>query len=134
VPEPYVVVAAAIISGDPPGLLAAERAYPQALAGRWELPGGKVDPGEDEVGALARELREELGDTVRVGGRVAPDVRTVDGGGVLRVYWADVVAGEPRALEHASLRMLRRHELYDVAWLDADLPVVAAVSDATASS
>lgn len=127
---PYVVVAAAIVSGDPPALLAAQRSYPAALAGRWELPGGKVDAGEDEVAALAREVREELGVDVLVGDRAAPDVVTVDGRGVLRTYWVDVVAGVARPLEHAGLRMLEVDELYDVAWLDADLPVVAAIERA----
>lgn len=123
----YVVVAAAILSGEPPALLAAQRSYPAALAGRWELPGGKVDAGEDEAAALARELREELGVEVRVGDRAAPDVATVDGRGVLRTYWVEVAAGRPRPLEHAALRALRADELYDVEWLDADLPVVAAI-------
>ena len=48
-------------------MLAAQRSYPPELAGRWELPGGKVEDGEDSRTALARELREELGLTVRMG-------------------------------------------------------------------
>ena len=42
-------------------VLIAQRPAGKALAGRWEFPGGKVDPGEDERSALGRELREELG-------------------------------------------------------------------------
>ena len=133
-PETYVVVAAAIIDGDPPALLAAQRAYPPALAGRWELPGGKVHDDEDEVEALVRELQEELGVDVVVGERAAADVVTVDGRGVLHVYWAGLLDGEPRALEHASLRWLPAGELYDVDWLEADLPVVAAIAAAMTAS
>jgi 8-oxo-dGTP diphosphatase len=132
--EPYVVVAAAIIDGDPPTLLAAQRAYPAALAGRWELPGGKVHDGEDDATALVRELQEELGVVVAVGTRAAPDVTTVDGAGVLRVYWATLREGRPQALEHAALRRLSLAELYDVDWLEADLPVVAAIAAAMAAS
>jgi 8-oxo-dGTP diphosphatase len=121
------VVAAAIVDGDPPRLLAAPRAYPHALAGRWELPGGKVEAGESDVEALTRELREELGVEVVVRGRAAPDVATVGSGGVLRTYWVDVVAGEPRAIDHAALRWLHVDELNDVEWLAPDLPVIAAV-------
>jgi 8-oxo-dGTP diphosphatase len=133
-PEPYVVVAAAIVDGEPPALLAAQRAYPPALAGRWELPGGKVHEGEDDAAALVRELREELGVQVAVGARAASDVVTVDGAGILRVYWATVLDGAPQALEHAALRRLTAGELYDVDWLDADLPVIAAIGAAMPAS
>jgi 8-oxo-dGTP diphosphatase len=126
--ESYVVVAAAIVDGTPPALLAAQRAYPPTLAGRWELPGGKVHDGEDDATALARELEEELGVRAVVGERAAPDVTTVDGAGLLRTYWATVVDGEPRALEHAALRWLPAAELYDVDWLEADLPVIGAIA------
>jgi 8-oxo-dGTP diphosphatase len=123
------VVAGAIVRGHPPRLLAAQRAHPHALAGKWELPGGKVEPGEDDVAALARELHEELGVTVEVRGRAAPDVPTVGGTGVLRTYWVDLVDGEPAALEHAALRWLDVSELTGVDWLAPDLPVVAAIEE-----
>ena len=55
-------------------VLAARRTGPPELAGQWELPGGKVDPGETEADALARELAEELGIEVAVGERVGADV------------------------------------------------------------
>ena len=128
------VVAAAIVRGDPPQLLAAQRARPHALAGRWELPGGKVEPGEREVDALVRELREELGIDVVVRGRAAPDVPTVGLDGVRRTYWVDVVRGEPAALEHAALRWLRADELDSVEWLPPDLPVIAAIARAMRTS
>ncbi|MFY2859983.1 NUDIX domain-containing protein, partial [Mycobacterium sp. THU-M104] len=54
-----IVVAAAVISGS--AVLVAQRVRPPELAGRWELPGGKVAAGESERDALARELAEELG-------------------------------------------------------------------------
>src|SRR3569623_1217036 len=59
-PSPTVVVAAALY--DTEGrLFAARRSAPPELAGRWELPGGKVEPGETPEHALVRGLREELG-------------------------------------------------------------------------
>ncbi|WP_156765689.1 NUDIX domain-containing protein, partial [Mycobacterium sp. 1245499.0] len=58
-----IVVAGALIRAAK--VLVAQRVRPPELAGRWELPGGKVGPGETERDALARELAEELGLGVR---------------------------------------------------------------------
>jgi 8-oxo-dGTP diphosphatase len=128
-----VVVAAAIVAGAPPRLLAARRSHPPELAGLWELPGGKVEAGESEPQALARECREELGVDVTVGGRAAGDVPTASGA-VLRTYWASVRVGSPRPLAHAELRWLDADGLDDVVWLPADAPIVAALRPALRST
>ena len=60
-----IVVAGALIAGA--ALLVAQRDRPPELAGLWELPGGKVAPGESDAAGLARELHEELGVEVTVG-------------------------------------------------------------------
>ena len=67
-----IVVAGALIVGAT--LLVAQRDRPPELAGLWELPGGKVAPGESDAAALARELDEELGVEVGVGARLGADV------------------------------------------------------------
>ncbi|MEU0081517.1 (deoxy)nucleoside triphosphate pyrophosphohydrolase [Micromonospora tulbaghiae] len=124
--EPKVVVGAAIIEGG--RVLACERSAPPEVAGRWEFPGGKVEPGEAETDALARECVEELGVRVAVGARVGRDVRMAHGRSVLRVYAARLLHGdEPKALEHAELRWLSAAELDSVDWLPADVPIVAAL-------
>lgn len=123
-----MIVAAAIIEDG--RLLGCARAYPRALAGYWELPGGKVEPGEPEQTALARECREELAVTVRVGRRFGDDLPITGGGAVLRVYLATLVGEQrPQALEHAALRWLSAEELDSVPWLPADTPIIAALSD-----
>jgi 8-oxo-dGTP diphosphatase len=128
------VVAAAIVGGEPPRVLAAERAYPTKLAGWWELPGGKVDDGEDDVAALRRECREELGVDIDVGERVGADTSIAEGSAVLKVWWARLVEGEPQPLDHASLRWLTAEQLDEVPWLPADLPVVEAIRIGLTSS
>jgi 8-oxo-dGTP diphosphatase len=122
-PSPRVIVAAAIIEGG--RVLACQRSAPPEAAGKWEFPGGKVERGETDQQALARECVEELGIAVRVGGRVGPDVPLAHGRAVLRVYAAEVLDGVPEALEHMALRWLTVDQLDSVPWLPADVPIVA---------
>ncbi|MGC7097150.1 (deoxy)nucleoside triphosphate pyrophosphohydrolase [Amycolatopsis lurida] len=112
------VVGAAIVRDGK--LLAQQRAWPADAAGKWELPGGRVEPDESEVDALRRECVEELDVAISVGERVGPDV-PLPGGSVLRIY-AAVLSGEaePRAVEHRNLRWLGADELSDLDWLPAD--------------
>ncbi|MFE7269436.1 (deoxy)nucleoside triphosphate pyrophosphohydrolase [Streptomyces sp. NPDC057623] len=123
-----IVVGAALLDGD--RLLAARRSAPEELAGRWELPGGKVEPGEVPEAALVRELREELGVDAEVIERV-PGVWPLRSPYVLHVWTARLLAGsgEPEPLQdHDALRWLEAGELWDVDWLDQDVPAVREVA------
>ena len=119
-----VIVGAAIL--DRQGrVLAAQRAVPPKLAGWWEFPGGKVEPGETDEAGLVRECREELGVDVVLGERLGGDTPIGSHGAVLRLWLAEVVDGQkPQCREHQALRWLTAAELYDVAWLPADVPLV----------
>ncbi len=127
-----VVVGAAIVRDG--RLLAAQRAAPPRLAGLWELPGGKVDPGESDTEALVREVAEELGATVVLGERVGPDL-PLGGTAVFRAWVARLVDGaEPSAHEHRALRWLAADELGSVPWLPADLPLLPALTELLAAT
>jgi 8-oxo-dGTP diphosphatase len=124
-PRSRRVIVAAVIVVDG-RVLACERSAPPEVAGRWEFPGGKVEPGETDEQALARECAEELGVRVEVGDRVGRDVPLAHGRAVLRVFAVTLLDGEvPRALEHASMRWLGVDEFGSVPWLPADAPIVA---------
>lgn len=115
-----IVVAGAIIAGAT--VLVAQRDRPPQLAGRWELPGGKVVAGETEQAALARELSEELGlvvTDIEVGGRLGADV-ALNETTVLRAYRVRLIRGEPDARDHRALRWVTTAELHDLDWVPAD--------------
>jgi 8-oxo-dGTP diphosphatase len=122
-PPRRVVVGAALLRDG--RVLASRRTGPPSLAGYWEFPGGKVEPGETDGQALVRELREELGVEAVVGGRVGDDVE-VGEALLLRVYLATAV-GEPSLVDHDAHRWLSVDELDDVPWIAVDAPVVEAL-------
>ncbi|GAA5009175.1 (deoxy)nucleoside triphosphate pyrophosphohydrolase [Kitasatospora paranensis] len=111
-------------------VLAARRSEPADLAGAWEFPGGKAEPGESEEQALERELVEELGVRARAL-HPLPGRWPVRPGLELRIWAAELLSGDPRPLQgHSELRWLGPDELADVAWLPHDrevLPHVAAL-------
>jgi len=121
------VVAAAI--ADPRGrILLARRTDGRDLAGLWEFPGGKREPGESAEAALVRELQEELGITVKVGPPLIdvpqqyPDKR-------LRLDVRHVTSwqGTPRGLEGQALAWVAPEKLSRYPMPPADRPVVAAL-------
>ena len=119
-----VVVGAAVVRGG--RLLAQQRAFPESQAGQWELPGGRVEPGEKPEAALVRECVEELGATVVVGEQIGPDV-PLKTDLVLRIHAAELAGGEPEALEHNAVRWFTADELPGVDWLPADRALVPAL-------
>ena len=115
-----IVVAGAVICGS--SVLVAQRMRPPELAGRWELPGGKVAPGETERDALARELGEELGlevGDVVVGARLGADI-PLDDTTTLRAYRVRLIRGDPHPREHQALRWVTAAQLHEVDWVPAD--------------
>ena len=116
-------------------VLACRRTRPAHLAGLWEFPGGKVEPGETDEQALVRELDEELGVTVDVGPRVGPEL-DLGGTAVMRVHLCSLAdgQGEPVGHEHDALRWLGPEELDEVPWIPADAPVLADLRSHLASA
>ncbi len=118
-----LVVAGALVKDG--RLLLARRLDGDPLAGSWELPGGKVEPGETPDEALAREWREELG--VRVEEVEPLSFASVPGGGrhlTLLVFRVLSLDGDPAAVGVAEVRWARPDEAARLPLLPADRPLV----------
>jgi 8-oxo-dGTP diphosphatase len=129
--KPQTVVGAVIVDGG--RVLAARRAHPDGLAGRWEFPGGKVEGDEAPREALIREIHEELSATIAVTAEVPGDGSPwrISANYELRLYLASVLDGEPRAgTDHDELRWLAADELGTVDWLPSDRRALPAVRSA----
>jgi 8-oxo-dGTP diphosphatase len=129
-----LVVAAAIVDdlAAPTRVLAARRAAPSTLAGGWEFPGGKVEPGEDPTAALHRELAEELQITVDLGAEMCPPhgaAWPIVPEHEMRLWFAVVTSGPPIPTgSHDELRWLTSEQLDGVAWLPADRAILEELS------
>ncbi|MDO5050106.1 MAG: NUDIX domain-containing protein [Actinomycetaceae bacterium] len=129
------VVAAAIFdfSADEPRILAASRAYPEDLRGRFELPGGKIEPDEQPYEALLREIREELGCTIQPDRPVLSD--SEDGAWPILddrkmyVWLAEAIETPEPSKDHLELRWVTRREARNLDWLKPDIPIVKAAFD-----
>ena len=111
-------------------VLAVQRGPGGAAAHRWELPGGKVEPGEDDAVALARELGEELDLHVVVEKELARAEHRYPTLHLLLVCLPctlDPAGQEPVLHEHVAARWLGPDALDSVAWAAADVPLLDAV-------
>lgn len=118
-----LVVAAAII--DKGELLAARRISPAEHAGKYELPGGKVEDGEDPRSALAREIREELGVDVEIEAEPFGTWKYQTGirkPKTFTFYLATLTGSRPlRSTDHDALVWLPEELWIDgVEWIDVD--------------
>lgn len=127
-PHPLRVVAAVFLRDNT--VLACRRAPGRSAAGRWEFPGGKIEPGETAEQALRREIDEELSVEATVGAlldrsRTAVGPMTID----LACYLIAAHHPDPTAsTDHDQLRWQPITALGDLTWAAPDLPAVAKVS------
>ena len=120
------VVGVALLDGR--RVLAARRAFPSHLAGSWEFPGGKVEPGEDPAATAVREIAEELGCGIEVTGWLEGE-SLVQSSLLLRIATARLTDGDPVPAEHDAVRWLRADQLDAVPWAEADVPFLPTVRD-----
>jgi 8-oxo-dGTP diphosphatase len=123
-----VVSAAVVVAGG--RVLLTQRKRGQHLAGAWEFPGGKVEPGEDPRDALVRELAEEIGVTAIVGDPVEVTFHRYPEKSVLLLFFEAALAPEsraPSAVDVADVKWARLEDLRDDLFPPADVAVLAKV-------
>ena len=125
-----VLVVAAVIEREGRVLVSLRRPKGER-ASLWEFPGGKVEPGEGERAALARELREELGVRAIIGEEYArvehiyPDLQVE-----LALYRCSLHAGEePRPIACEQVRWVSRRDLPGLPFCEADVPLLTQVAE-----
>jgi 8-oxo-dGTP diphosphatase len=129
------VVGAAIVEG--PRVLVARRGAAMSAPGQWELPGGKVRPGEPAAAALAREVFEELGLSIEVGAHLGHGSALGEGRRIrLEAFLASLAAGEAGRLElreHEEARWFVAADLGALDWSEADRPILPRLAAALAA-
>jgi 8-oxo-dGTP diphosphatase len=121
---PAVVVAAAVVERDGRYLLT-RRLKGTHLAGRWEFPGGKCEPGESHAGCLRRELREELAVDADVGALLLSIEHAYPDRRVSLHFYAATLSGEPRPQLGQDLCWAPRSELASLDFPEADAALIA---------
>ncbi|MGG3182752.1 8-oxo-dGTP diphosphatase MutT [Priestia megaterium] len=117
-------VVAAIIK-DKDLLLIAKRHSKDPLAGKWEFPGGKLEPGETPEECLVREIREELRIEVEIGSFYDDNVYSFKDQAIhLLFYWAKVMNGEVTPVVHDDVKWITIKELARFDFAPADIPIV----------
>lgn len=126
-------VVAAALTNQVGEILLQRRPDGKQMAGLWEFPGGKVDPGESPELALARELREELGIVVALSDLVPVTFASEPLGDrnlLLLLYRCTFWQGEPQALDSPELRWLTPNAMHALPMPPADIPLVRALQKA----
>ena len=125
--EPLVDVTAAVIGRADGRILVCSRPAGKHMAGKWEFPGGKIEPGETAEACIRREIREELGMEIAVG-PVLTAMEHDYGVKYVRVTFFLAVSDDaPSAKDHQEFRWVMPDMIDSVDFLDADRPVSAEI-------
>ena len=118
------LVVAALVRDDAGRILLTQRRHDQPMPLKWEFPGGKVEPGEAPVAALAREIEEELGCRAEVGRIDEVVFHAYADFDLYMLVYSCRLLGDARAVEVAQVHWVERERLltYDV--LPADIALV----------
>lgn len=124
-------VVAAIITREPDQkILICQRKKDQPLPLKWEFPGGKVEPGEEPIAALRRELHEELGIDAEIGEQVTRFQHAYKNGGGVELTFFRIIGytGDIKNLIFQDIRWVDRRSLPRFDFLEADVKLVREIA------
>jgi 8-oxo-dGTP diphosphatase len=127
-----IVVAAVIESGD--SFLVTRRQDGVHLAGMWEFPGGKIDPGESHADGLRREIREELDTDVAVRDLVLETTHAYPDRTVTLFFYRCELLGTPQPMIGQEMRWVGRKELASLGFPPADAKLIRTLVDGAGSA
>jgi 8-oxo-dGTP diphosphatase len=123
--RPFAHVVAAALFDASGRVLLAQRPPGKHMAGGWEFPGGKREPGEERFAALKRELLEEIGvELIEAEPLIAYDHEFADRTIRLDLWFVLDYRGTPQSMEGQSLQWVRLEDIEHVGLLEADTPMI----------
>ena len=106
-------------------VLAVQRSELMSLPLKWEFPGGKIEPGENEEECIKREIFEELNIHIKIERKLTPVLHQYPNFKInLIPFITEYVSGDLELKEHSDHVLVDKHELYKLDWAEADLPVL----------
>ena len=119
-----ILVVAALIKKDNNVLIARRSTGDENVLGKWEFPGGKVEPNETEGHAIKREIKEEFELDIKANKYITNNVceyptKTVD----LRLYECEYISGEFKLHDHSEYKWVNINELLNYDLAPADIPL-----------
>ena len=129
-----VIVSGAVIlrtnpATDKKEIFATQRGYGNYKDG-WEIPGGKLEPGETPEACIIREIKEELDTEVKAEKILGVvDYDYPDFHLTMHCILCTIVSGEPKLLEHEAAKWVTKETLYSVDWLPADRLILGKIEE-----
>ena len=125
-----IIVVASLIEKDNKVLIAKRLTGDPNVFGKWEFPGGKVEPEENEFKAIEREIKEEFELDIKANSLITNNVceypnKTVD----LRLYSCDYVSGEFNLHDHSEYKWVDKKELLSYDLAPADIPLAEYIKE-----
>lgn len=125
-----ILVVAALIKKNNNVLIARRSTGDENVLGKWEFPGGKVEPNETEGHAIEREIKEEFELNIKANKYITNNVceyptKTVD----LRLYECEYISGEFKLHDHSEYKWVNINELLNYDLAPADIPLAKYISN-----